>query len=171
MNLAKLRDTGTATLRPLSLWYATLQAREQWLVSRGAVAALLLLLGGGLWQLHGTVRRAEAQVMRKQDDLAYIVTHLSELQSATPLAADAGTPLLVLIDRTAHDAGLADKITSTDPEGENGLRVRLENVTFDTVVLWVSSLQAEHGLTVQSASIARTPTAGAVIATFVLTRG
>ena len=155
MNLAKLRDTGTATLRPLSLWYATLQAREQWLVSRGAVAALRLLLGGGLWQ----------------DDLAYIVTHLSELQSATPLAADAGTPLLVLIDRTAHDAGLADKITSTDPEGENGLRVRLENVTFDTVVLWVSSLQAEHGLTVQSASIARTPTAGAVIATFVLTRG
>ena len=49
---------------PVKQWYSGLQAREQFLVSRGAVAATALLLVGGLLQLHAAVSKAQAAVVR-----------------------------------------------------------------------------------------------------------
>ena len=80
------------TLEPLKQWYSGLQAREQFLVSRGAVAAVALLLIGGLLQLQAAVSKAQAAVVRKQDDLAYIISHLGELQGANGTSPDLRSP-------------------------------------------------------------------------------
>ena len=157
------------SLEPGKQWYSGLQAREQFLVSRGAVAAAALLLVGGLLQLHAAVGKAQAAVVRKQDDLAYIIAHLGELQGANGAAPDLTSPLSSIIERTARDSGLGDQLKTNQPEGDNSLRVKFEGANFDTLVLWVSSLQQEQGIQVQSATIDRA-TAGTVVATLVLAR-
>jgi type II secretory pathway component PulM len=47
--------------------------------------------------------------------------------------------------------------------------VKFEGASFDTLVLWVSSLQQEQGIQVQSATIDRAAV-GTVVATLVLAR-
>ncbi len=154
---------------PVKQWYSGLQAREQFLVSRGAVAAIALLLVGGLLQLHAAVSKAQAAVVRKQDDLAYIISHLGELQGANGTSPDLSSPLASIVERTANDSGLGEQLKSNQPEGDNSLRVKFEGASFDSLVLWVSSLQQEQGIQVQSATFDRAAV-GTVVATLVLAR-
>ena len=156
-------------LEPVKQWYGGLQTREQFLVSRGAVAAVVLLLVGGFLQLHAAVGKAQASVVRKQDDLAYIISHLGELQSANGASPDLSSPLASIVDRTARDSGLGEQLKTNQPEGDNNLRVKFEGANFDALVLWVSSLQQEQGIQVQNATIDRSA-AGTIVATLVLAR-
>ena len=157
-------------LAPLRQWFAGLQPREQWLVSRGAVAAALLLLVGGALQLHGAVTAAKRAVERKQEDLAYIVSHLDQLRAAGARTPDLETPLPALVERTARDAGLGDQLKANQAEGNGTVRVKFEGVAFDTLVLWLSSLQQEQAVRVETATVDRAES-GAVVATLVLARG
>ncbi|MEY4377473.1 MAG: hypothetical protein RJB26_2023 [Pseudomonadota bacterium] len=154
---------------PVKQWYATLQPREQFLVSRGAVAALVLLLVGGFLQLHAAVVKAQAAVAHKQDDLAFIISHLGDLQGANGVAPDLSSPLSAIVDRTAKDSGLGDQLKSNQPEGDKSVRVKFEGANFDALVLWVSTLHQEQGIQVQNATIDRA-SAGTVVATLVLAR-
>lgn len=157
-------------LGPLRQWYAGLQTREQWLVSRGSLAAVLLLLLGGGMQLHAAVTKARAAVVRKQDDLAFIISHLDQLRAAAGHTPDLETPLPALVERTAKDAGLGDPLKSTEPEGTTGVRVKFDGVPFDALVLWLSSLQQDQAVHVDNATIDKSA-AGNVVATLVLSRG
>lgn len=156
-------------LEPARQWFSGLQPREQFLVSRGAVVACVLVLVGGVLQLHGAVVKAQANVLRKQDDLAFIISHLTELQGVSGAAPDLGSPLSGIVERSARDSGLADQLKANQPEGDRSLRVKFEGANFDTLVLWLATLHQEQGIQVQSATIDRAAT-GTVVATLVLVR-
>ena len=72
------------------------------------------------------------------------------------------------MDRTARDAGLAGALSGADPAGNGGLRVRFEGASFDAMVIWLSRVQQERGLAVESASIDGTATEGLVNVSLVL---
>ena len=156
-------------LEPVKQWYGTLQPREQFLVSRGAVAAVVLLLAGGWFQLHAAVIKAQAAVVRKQEDLAFIISLLGDLQGASGVAPDLTSPLGTIVERTAREAGLGESLKPTQPEGDGGLRVKFEGANFDALVLWLTTLHAEQGIQVQNATIDRAA-AGTVVATLVMGR-
>lgn len=159
----------SSLLAPLQQWYAGLQPREQFLVSRGAVAAVALLLVGGMLQLHAAVGKAQASVERKQDDLAFIISHLGELQGANGATPDLTSPLSAIVERTVRDVGLAETLKTNQAEGDNSLRVKFEGANFDALVLWLGTLQQEQGIQVVNATIDRAA-AGTVVATLVLAR-
>ena len=60
--------------------------------------------------------------------------------------AESGESLVVLIDRTAREAGLATALRDQSPNGENGLRLRLEAASFDTLMAWLANLQQQYGV-------------------------
>ena len=155
---------------PLRQWFSGLQPREQWLVSRGAIAALVLLLVGGAVQLHAGVTKARALVERKQGDLAYIIAHMDQLQAAAGHTPDLETPLPALVERMARDSGLGEQLKSAEAEGGNGVRLKFEGAAFDTLVLLLATLQQDQGIHVDSATIDQSA-AGSVVATLVLSRG
>jgi type II secretory pathway component PulM len=147
-------------------WYRALTERDRKTVLYGGIAAVILLLVGGLWGLEAATGQAEERLATKQGDLAWMQAVTPRLQ-AMP-AARPDEPLPVFVDRTARDAGIAEALAGSDPSGNGGLRVRFEGASFDAVVMWLARLQQERGLVVESASIDGTATEGVVNASLVI---
>ena len=73
--------------------------------------------------------------------------------------------------RAAREAGLKDALTSSEPSGAGGLRVRLDKAPFDTLVGWLARLSDRYGIRVESANIDKATEPGLVNAAFVLRIG
>lgn len=153
---------------------AALNARERAIVIGGGVLVLivavyLLVLSPFYRSLDARAQRLE----RKQADLSWMHSVASELQTAggaPAAAAPTGESLVVLVDRTAREGGLANSLTGQTPTGSGGIRVRFENADFDTLVPWMGTLVQRHGVYIDQATIDRGEKPGLVNASFVLTR-
>jgi type II secretory pathway component PulM len=157
-------------VKPLE-WYTALGERERRLVFWGGLgAAFLVLVFGIIWPLHSAVASARHHVSQKSADLAWMRAHALEVRASAATAAGAGESLVVIIDRTAHELGLADAVKGTTPAGANGTRVELANVPFDLMAGWLARLQEQFGVIVLAASVDRSGAAGLVNASLELTR-
>src|SRR5690606_16953377 len=136
----------------------------------GGIAAVLIVIVGIILPLDRSVARAHQRVAQKQADLAW-------MQSAGPYLAAAGPAvsrpqsqesLLVTVDRAAREAGLGKALTSSEPGGAGGLRVRLDDAPFDVLVGWRARLSEQHGIKIEAASIDNSGEPGLVNASLVL---
>ena len=164
-----------ALLQNLKSWFFSLNPRERVLVAVGSVLVVLvaiytLALGPFYKALHDSSER----VARKQADLAWLRSVVGEVQTLganQPLStAPAGESLVVLVDRTARECGLGTSLTGQTPNGETGIRVRLEAASFDVLVKCLGNLQQTHSVSIESATIDRTGQPGLVNASLVLNR-
>jgi type II secretory pathway component PulM len=153
----------------LKSWYAGLETREQTAVTWGTVAVVALVVVVGLLQMHAAVARLEKRVAQKRADAAYIQSVMPELRAA-PVPQGGDQSLVIVVDRTTRDAGLAMHLRGTEPAGVNALRVRFEGASFDSTVVWLVRLQREYGVRIPAAAIERTATPGVVNATVTLQR-
>lgn len=147
-------------------WYRSLSDRDRKTVLYGGLVAGLLLVVGGAWKLDGAVDAAAKRVANKRSDLAWMQAVAPRLRSMPAARADESLPLLV--DRTARDGGLAGSLSGSDPAGEGALRVRLQDVPFDAMVVWLGRMQMERGVVVESASVDAGAGEGLVNASLVL---
>lgn len=157
-------------------WFLGLEARERMFVSLGAVVVALAVVWGVLiGPLYGAAAAAESRIEAKRGTLVFVRTAAAELAGATNLPADrpdlAGQSLVVVIDRSARQAGLGAALTSNQPIGEDGIRVRLENAPFDAVARWLDAIDSSSGLAIESASFDRAPEPGRVNASLTLRQG
>jgi general secretion pathway protein M len=143
------------------------------MVTFGAAAAVVLLILAIVLPLNRNIAQARQRVTTKQGDLAYIQNAVPQLSSAGPGigAAATGESLVVLIDSSARESGLGKSLSSSQPTGDKGLRIRLDNVPFDALVAWLARLSQSHGVRVESAEIESAGEAGLVNAGLVLKAG
>jgi general secretion pathway protein M len=159
-------------MKRITDWLQSLEQRERILVSiAGALFAIALVYFAILAPFNKAVAARATRVERKQQDLAWMRSAAPSLRALALSQPASGESLVVLIDRSARQSGLANALTSQTPNGEHGMRVRLEAANFDTLVTWLASLQQQYGVSVESASIDRTDKSGMVNASLVLTRG
>lgn len=158
-----------SALDGLRAWYAGLEAREQRTVAWGAIGGGLLIVVVALLQMHAAVNRLEKRGTQKRADVAYIQGVLPELRAA-PVPQGGDQSLVIVVDRTTRDAGLAMHLRGTEPAGMNALRVRFEGASFDSTVVWLVRMQREYGVHVTAAALERTATPGVVNATVTLQR-
>ena len=76
----------------------------------------------------------------------------------------------MLLDRSTRERGLGSYLKRNQPEGANGVRLRLENVPFDELTGWLAEVQARHGLAAVSASFDPSGEPGRVNSNLVLER-
>ncbi|HEY0339950.1 MAG TPA: type II secretion system protein M, partial [Steroidobacteraceae bacterium] len=135
----------------------------------GVVAALLLLYV--VFQLDSSVTSTRKRVMKKQADLVWMRNAAPELAADGPGAAPpgpGGQSLLVIVDRSARESGLASALAGSDPAGPGGLSVRLQKASFDALVPWLARLSQQNGIRVDTASIESAGSPGLVNAALVL---
>ena len=133
----------------------------------GVVAALLLLYV--VIQLDSSVSSAHKRIVKKQTDLAWMRTAAPELAATGGVHIGTnGQSLLVLIDSSARESGLANSLAGSDPAGPGGLSVRLQKASFDSLIPWLSRLSQQNGIRVDTASIESAGSPGLVNAALVL---
>lgn len=157
-------------------WFLGLEPRERLFVGVGAVAVVLMLFWALVLNPLQTSRADTTErVETKRQTLAFLRAAAAELAGAGNVTAAgpdlAGQPLVVVVDRTARAAGLGAALTRNQPVGEDGIRVRLDEASFDAVALWLATLGTSAGLGIESASFDRSPAEGRVNANLVLRQG
>ena len=117
--------------------------------------------------------RRAARIEQKTADLAWMreVTPQVMAAAAAGGGAASGESLVVLVDRTGRAAGLGNAIRDQSPSGESGLRLRLEAASVDVLVTWLASLQLQHGVRVDAATIDAGSAPGLVNASLTLVHG
>ena len=102
---------------------------------------------------------------------AKLVSSCAMLSASNPSRpGPSNESLVVLIDRAAQQCGVSSSLTGQTPNGENGIRVRLEGAEFDKIMVCLGTLQQVHSVDVESATIDRTGKPGLVNANLVLKR-
>jgi general secretion pathway protein M len=156
----------------VSQYLQGLQPRERRMVLFGAVAAVLLIIAATVWPLQHSVAAIEQRVERKRDDLQWLRSMAPQLAGLQGNAAPPLTEsLVVLVDRTARESGLAKSLVGSQPSGDGGLNVRLDQTSFDALIVWLSQLRERYGVRVDSATIDAGKGSGNVTATLVLHAG
>jgi general secretion pathway protein M len=146
----------------------SLSERDRRTLLIGAVVAGLLLLYI-IIQLESSVSSAHKRIAKKQTDLAWMRTVAPELaQSGGVARGSAGQSLIVVVDRSAREAGLANTLAGSEPSGPHGLSVRLQKAPFDTLISWLARLSQQNGIRVDTASIESAGSPGLVNAAIVL---
>jgi general secretion pathway protein M len=155
-------------------WLAGLAPRERNLVyAAGGLVIIALLYFALVLPITTLAAKRAARVEQKTADLAWMrqVAPQVAAAAAAGAAAGSGESLVVLVDRTGREAGLGGALRDQSPSGDQGLRLRLEAASFDVLVVWLASLQQQHGVKVEAATIDATATPGLVNASLTLTHG
>ena len=134
----------------------------------GGVAVLLLLYV--IIQLDSSVSSAHKRILKKQTDLTWMRSVAPELATNSSFRAPGGggQSLLVIVDRSARESGLASALAGSEPAGPGGLSVRLQKAPFDTLITWLNRLGQQNGIRVDTASIESAGSPGLVNAAIVL---
>ena len=112
--------SGAAFAR-LSDALARLSERDRRMLLVGSLAAVALLIFGILIPLDRSVSRERAKLTQKRADLAWMQSVAPELASSAPPPSATGESLLVIIDRSARESGLASAITGSEPGAAGSL--------------------------------------------------
>jgi general secretion pathway protein M len=163
-------DAYTGRLR---VWLTGLSPRERTLVlAAGGLTLVAALYFAFVLPLTAMTGRREARVEQKSADLAWMrqVAPAVGAAAASGGAADmpTGESLVVLVDRTAREAGLGAALRDQSPNGEAGLRLRLEAAAFDQLIEWLGRLQQRHGVAIEAANFDATGNPGLVNASLTL---
>ncbi len=158
----------------LRAWLDNLAPRERNLVYlAAALVGIAALYFAVVMPLAGMNARGTARVEKKAADLAWMQQVAPQVMAARASggAASSNESLVVLVDRTGRDAGLGNSVRDQSPDGERGLRLRLEGAPFDVLVAWLASLQQQYGVSVQAATIDAGSAPGLVNASLTLSHG
>lgn len=162
-------------MQKLKDWFYGLQPRERAIIGGGAILVLLTAIYMlALAPFYRNVAALSASVEEQKADLAWLRSVAGEVQALSAnqpmVAAPTDESLVVLVDRTAREAGLSSALTGQTPNGETGIRVRLEGAGFDQAMMWLANLELSHAVAIESATFDRTSTPGQVNVNLVLNR-
>jgi general secretion pathway protein M len=150
--------------------FSALSVREQRMVQLVAALAVVVLLAG-IFSLDRSVSHTQQRLTKKRADLTWMQGAAPEIALSAPPPAANGESLLVIVDRSARESGLAGALAGSEPGANGSLAVRLERASFDSLIAWLARLAQQNGVSVDSANIEKSGAPGLVNAAIVLHAG
>lgn len=160
---------------PLLERYRDLQPRERVIVAVGAVVVIATLIYLVLWEPMANARSKQMAALTDERALAErLETIAATVQKARASGVGAiqgrEQSLLTLIDQQGKSPELGKPPTRLQPEGENEVKVWFEDVPFDALVRWMSTLETRYGVQIVGAELERRAGAGLVNARLTVIR-
>ncbi len=134
----------------MKAWFAGLQPRERLLVSAGAAVLVLLLLYLMIWEpIANSYRNLQEDVAQQTQTLAWMQQAAAQIKGLQGTDAGGarglgGRSLLSVVDQSARTGGLGDSIKRIEPDGSKGVKMWLEGVAFDPMILWLGGLTRSY---------------------------
>jgi len=148
-------------------WLNQLAPHERQMVLIGAPIILLAMIYFLLWApFNESVDRLQQKVSKQQalelwmNTAALDVKKLRDSQKNNK--ALGGQSLLTLVDKTARSSKLQESLKRVEPDGENKVRIRMEQVSFDELIRWLELLKSKYGIVVDNITVDRQVTVGLV---------
>ena len=147
-------------------WFDNLESREQVFVASGAFVVIIGLIYALLWM---PLDKSHDRVQQSVADWERSLAELGPLRSLaasgggeqTPRGqVDSGQAPIIIVDQTLRSRGLERYRRRSQPTTSNGIRVELESVPFNELVLWLGDLGQQYGLQVQAGSLTAIQQAG-----------
>ncbi len=163
-------------LEDIQHWYQGLQQRERQLVLAASAVIVITLLYLIIWEPIHTGVEVQTQKHHTQleilDWMQTAATEVRTLQAsgATKRRINSSQPVSLLVEKSATTAGLKPFLTKLESTSDKGARVTIDDASFDQVLLWLSTLQTQYGISVSSANLDRADKAGAIKARMTLDR-
>lgn len=150
--------------------YDSLADKERLLVNTLAIVVVLALI---YLLLIAPAQKSANDAQMRLAGQQNLLSWIKENESAARQAATRGgrvtksdQPLQTIVTSTAGPLGVAVK--RYENEGENKLRVSLENVAFDKMARWLDQLENRYGLVIVNISVDAEKEPGLVTAKLVL---
>lgn len=157
-------------------WWFGLQPGERRTLTIGGVALTLILIYFAGWvPLQEGVASLEGQVHEQQLLKRWMEQSAAEVRQLrrgdTTKKLEPGRSLLALVDQSLRSGQLASSLKRIEPEGESGVKVWLEQASFDEMMSWLLGLERQYGVMVSSLTVDRQSSAGRVDANLSLKGG
>ena len=154
-------------------WFTSLAPRERAMVSIAAAVVVLALVYAVAWSpLASSVTRLQQSVEEQQALKQWMqqsAAEVNQLRGAAG-ASDDHRSLLAVVDQTSKQSQLGPAVKRIEPDGQELVRVSLEQASFDDMMSWLGSLQRSFGVSVADVSIDRQAASGRVNARITLKR-
>lgn len=154
-------------------YWMNLSASERRTLTIAGVVLAMILVYALVWQ--PVMSSAQEWRDKVKDKEAFVVWMNNAAQEAKQLRQSAKVrpggsrqSLLAFVDQMARRSKLGPALKRVEPKGANEVRVRLEQASFDDVMGWLTQLQKNRSVGVESISIDRDDQPGLVSATLTL---
>ncbi|MCI0749501.1 MAG: type II secretion system protein M [Nevskiales bacterium] len=148
-----------------SAWENLAERERRMLALGGGVLCLIvfyLLLWEPLRQARIDKAEALAQARILATRLELMAVEAQRGDNGGRRATSTGQSLLAVVDQSGKSSQLGKPPVRLQPEGDNTVKVWLEEVPFEAVLRWLHELQTRHGVRVDNADFERQTTPGLV---------
>ncbi len=149
-------------------WWQQRQPRERRALLLAGVVVAATLFWYGLWQpLQQGREQAWSRLQSRQQAVAWMEQAAGQVaqlkkKRGTGFKDRGQQSLLTLLDQTARLQGLGEGIRRGERAGDQGVRLWLEGVQFDPLILWLERMEREYGIVVEEFSAESTGLPGQV---------
>ena len=159
----------------MQAWFYQLAARERLFISiAGVLGVLLLIVTLAIRPIVNNTTRGHERIAERRDllsELDQVAARIGpQTGSGQTTSGSRNQSLVVIIDRTTRDTGLAPYLKRNQPDGTSSIRLRLENAPFDIIIEWLGAIKNQHGLVITSANIDKASENGRINCNLTLTR-
>jgi general secretion pathway protein M len=142
-------------------WFAQLNEREQQLVLLGAGTSILIILfvlyADFVSPMIKSYQNGEQLLAEKKADLDWMKDAVVQIQQARKQGMRTPTrgsqSLFALVDSTGKQANLSQAMKRVEPDGDQRVRIWLENASFDDAIDWLSLLQSQYQVEVSRMTV------------------
>ena len=156
----------------LRTWYLGLSERDRRVLLLGSAAiAVIFTYLLILHPFYADKQALRSHIREQRDLVAWMrpaAVQIQTLRGQQPGALPAGQSLLALVDTSAGQAGFGPALKQVQTGDDGSVRVELEGVSFDSMMLWLGDLQQRYGIAVHALSAQRSTTPGTVDANLTL---
>ncbi|HKQ29782.1 MAG TPA: type II secretion system protein M [Burkholderiales bacterium] len=162
----------SAVLSEIGSRWSALPSRTRTLAIGAGVLILMFVLYSAVWRpLQNDLKNLRASVPGQTEQLEWMRAQAPVANALKAKSIAGGDNLMQTIEQTATTQNLRSYIARIDSEGPAGVRITLENVSFNAMVSWLSDLHTNYGAMVDDATVEARPASGLVNARIRLRAG
>lgn len=149
-------------------WYHGLPTRDRRMLLATICMLVITLFYLVVWEpIHQGYALEKNKLQTQHNIHTWMQSASSEvmaLKRSGAKTAPTNQPITLVLENSAKVSGLKPYINKIESSGKNGARVKIDSTSFDQLLVWLNTLEQQHGVTVTTANIERHEKSGAVSA-------
>lgn len=149
-------------------WHLSLPARDRMMLHLMVAIVSVTLFYLMLWEpIHKGLAEEQLKLDSQQDTLNWMQQAATEARALKSSGSghhikQANQAITLVLEQSINNAGLKKFIKKIESSGSSGARIKLDEVAFNQMLVWLNTISTHNGISVSSAIIERGEKSGTV---------